>query len=156
MLIKLLQIIIITIIIILNIETANVVYTLKMLRVVKLVAFFIALKLTILDIINIIVPPQKEYVMYNLLLVIISYTSQRVDYIIISSTGELFLLSVKMMKKRQLLKHLNGILVIKHLALLAILAIIIITLLQLDDKMIIKLRFQIIIIVELKLNWSLR
>ena len=41
----------------LNIETANVVYTLKMLRVVKLVAFFIAIKLTILDIINIIAPP---------------------------------------------------------------------------------------------------
>ena len=125
MLIKLLQIII-TIIIILNIETANVVYPLKMLRVVKLVAFFIVLKLIILDIINIIAPPQKEYVMYNLLLVIISYTSQRVNYIIISSTGELFLLSVKMMKKRQLLKHLNGILVIKHIALLVIIAIIII------------------------------
>ena len=74
----------------LNIETANVVYTLKMLRVVKLVAFFIVLKLIILDIINIIAPPQKEYVMYNLLLVIISYTGQRVDYITISSTGELF------------------------------------------------------------------
>ena len=41
----------------LNIETANVVYTLKMLRVVKLVAFFIVLKLIILDIINIIAPP---------------------------------------------------------------------------------------------------
>lgn len=41
----------------LNIETLNVVYPLKMLRVVKLVAFFIALKLTILDIINIIAPP---------------------------------------------------------------------------------------------------
>ena len=41
----------------LNIESLNVVYPLKMLRVVKLVAFFIALKLTILDIINIIAPP---------------------------------------------------------------------------------------------------
>lgn len=41
----------------LNIETLNVVYPLKMLRVVKLVAFFIALKLIILDIINIIAPP---------------------------------------------------------------------------------------------------
>ena len=40
-----------------NIESLNVVYPLKMLRVVKLVAFFIALKLTILDIINIIAPP---------------------------------------------------------------------------------------------------
>ena len=35
----------------------NVVYPLKMLRVVKLVAFFIVLKLIILDIINIIAPP---------------------------------------------------------------------------------------------------
>ena len=41
----------------LNIETLNVVYPLKMLRVVKLVAFFIAIKLTILEIINIIAPP---------------------------------------------------------------------------------------------------
>ena len=41
----------------LNIETANVVYTLKMLRVVKRVAFFIAIKLTMLDIINMIAPP---------------------------------------------------------------------------------------------------
>lgn len=41
----------------LNIETLNVVYPLKMLRVVKLVAFFIAIKLTILDIKNIIAPP---------------------------------------------------------------------------------------------------
>lgn len=40
-----------------NIETLNVVYPLKMLRVVKLVAFFIVLKLIILDIINIIAPP---------------------------------------------------------------------------------------------------
>nr|DAM74641.1 MAG TPA: hypothetical protein [Crassvirales sp.] len=65
--------------------------------------------------------------MNKLLLIIINYSSQRVNYIIISSTGELVLLSVKMMKKRQLLKHLNGTLVIKHLALLAIIAIIIIT-----------------------------
>lgn len=70
--------------------------------------------------------PVEGYVMYKLLLVIINYTSQRVNYIIISSTGELVLLSVKMMKKRQLLKHLNGILVIKYLALLAVIAIIII------------------------------
>ena len=43
-----------------NIETLNVVYPLKMLRVVKLVAFFIAIKLTILDIINIIAPRRRN------------------------------------------------------------------------------------------------
>nr|DAQ92259.1 MAG TPA: hypothetical protein [Crassvirales sp.] len=64
--------------------------------------------------------------MNKLLLIIISYVSQRVNYIITSSTGELVLISVKMMKKRQLLKHLNGTLVIKHLTLLAVIAIIVI------------------------------